>query len=266
MNGAAYRVETGMENFTDVDMLYLNACLAEGDSTVLEFVSYLKSDYISRYMKMHVDAEGVRRIYFMSNDFGTASWACDSGITEANRWENEDDLDRISFLSKNYQMPLLDGALTDSFALEKIVPDVLSHLIDPLLSKYLSGLLYDSKNDDDMDWPTLIDRNTAMAAEYLDFLAVKKPHLVSSNHNNDNPSLKQENGNYSLSADEGRSVNDQITGKRSKLFALTCRSVDRLFSKIAQALCKETNTDESGVNVKSMYNKAASFWKHKGGK
>jgi hypothetical protein len=100
----------------------------DGDFTVFTYASYLRPDFADRAMTITVSGSLLRRVFFNSRKFGTAEWINGGGIVECHRWEDEDEAQSPSFLTRMYPSICSDGMLPPDYALKTIIPDVLDNL------------------------------------------------------------------------------------------------------------------------------------------
>ena len=95
------------------------------------FASYLKTDYVDKSMVINTDPDyNVLEIIFSSNDYGIAEWESDKGIRDCHRWEDESAAQEVSYLSRRYTAIISNGNVTEKYAINKIVTDVLNHIED----------------------------------------------------------------------------------------------------------------------------------------
>jgi predicted RNA-binding protein YlqC (UPF0109 family) len=137
---------------------------------VIRFASFLKEDYIERLIKISIKNGSVVTMYFSSNSFGTATWMKGKGFVESHRWEVEDDLKDISYLAKHYPALLENGMVSEDYAFDKIVSDVLINMIDPGLSSDIYNILKSPEDDVILNWDEIINRNKKLSNDFIDDL------------------------------------------------------------------------------------------------
>ncbi len=96
----------------------------------LKFKSYLKENYVENALIITLKDNKLEKVYFSSNEFGTAEWQNGSGIHEANRWETEQDIKQVSTLAGRYPAIVSDGDISAHAAYKTIIPDVLDNMLD----------------------------------------------------------------------------------------------------------------------------------------
>jgi len=95
------------------------------------FASYLKTDYIDKSLVIYTDVQdNVFEMIFSSNNFGIAEWEAGRGIKDCHNWEDEDSAKSASYLSRRYTAIVSNGNVTEDYAVNKIIADVLSHIED----------------------------------------------------------------------------------------------------------------------------------------
>lgn len=137
---------------------------------VIRFASFLKEDYIERMVKISIKNGSAVTIYFSSNNFGTATWMKGRGFVESHRWEVEDDLKDISYLAKHYPALLENGMVSEDYAFDKIVSDVLMNMIDPALSSDIYKILKSSEKEIILNWDEIISRNKKLSNDFIEDL------------------------------------------------------------------------------------------------
>jgi hypothetical protein len=111
--------------------LALTNIIDEPDRKKYVFASYLKTDYIDKSLVINTDPEyNVENMIFSSNDYGIAEWESGKGIKDCHKWEDEDAAKASSSLSRRYTAIISNGNVTEEYAINKIVSDVLSHIED----------------------------------------------------------------------------------------------------------------------------------------
>lgn len=158
---------------TFTQKLILDSAGREDAVRTLQYVSYLKEDYIERLLRLTVEDDRLSTIYFSSNDFGTATWVRGAGIVESHRWETEDDLRDVSYLARHYPAPIEDGHVSDDYALKNIVPDVLGALIDPELARAVERLVANPADESALDWEAVVDRGKRLSADFVEGLITR---------------------------------------------------------------------------------------------
>lgn len=162
---------------------------------VIRFASFLKEDYIERLVKISIKNGSAVTIYFSSNSFGTATWMKGKGFVESHRWEVEDDLKDISYLAKHYPALLENGMVSEDYAFDKIVSDVLMNMIDPGLSSDIYKVLKSSEEEIVLNWDEIISRNKKLSNDFIDDLISKyegeKIHEDISKREPDKPAVKK---------------------------------------------------------------------------
>jgi hypothetical protein len=126
------------------------------DKTVFSYISYLKEDFVNKSLLITLDGAGhLCKLYFSSNDHGTLTWLSGRGIVEAHRWEDEDDLDGYSDVTRRFPSLMEDGFVSGDFALNSIVPDVLCELRDNELMCYIRETIQKKAPERDFNWNNL---------------------------------------------------------------------------------------------------------------
>jgi len=148
---------------------------------VIRFASFLKEDYIERLVKISIKNSNAVTIYFSSNSYGTATWMKGKGFVESRRWEVEDDLKDISYLAKHYPALLENGMVSEDYAFDKIVPDVLDNMIDSDLSSDLYKVFNSSDGEVILNWEEIINRNKKLSNDFIDNLILKYEREIGKN-------------------------------------------------------------------------------------
>ena len=82
------------------------------ETIVLKYCEELRADFTKNYCKALFTGQGeFEKIYISCYEEGTLEYR--NGITEMHRWENEDEAQAASYLSKRYTQRLLDGVINE---------------------------------------------------------------------------------------------------------------------------------------------------------
>ncbi|WP_243394062.1 hypothetical protein [Leptospira meyeri] len=138
----------------------------DGNATFL-IRSYLKEDFIERMIKLKFSQWNPTLVAFTSYTFGNSIWLEGQGVTEANSWESEGQLIDRSKLTKHFQTSFENSSLSSEYAVQKIIPDVLSELLDEKLAESIQNLALMNRNIKPEEWETLINRYKGLSQEFL---------------------------------------------------------------------------------------------------
>ncbi len=148
--------------------LILDDVVVEDDNRIIKFKSFLKENFVERALIVTLGKnDTVQKIYFSSNDYGTAEWIRGSGIYEAHRWETEDDLRSVSTLARRYPVILQNGRVPIDDAMSKIIPDVLDNLLSRELSSDIYEIVKNPNPDQTCDWDAVISDYKRLSDEHL---------------------------------------------------------------------------------------------------
>ena len=112
------------------------------------FASYIKTDYVDKSLVINTDADcNVLEMIFSSNDYGIAEWAKGKGIRDCHKWEDEDAAKDASYLSRRYTAIISNGNVTEDYAINKIISDVLNHIEDKKFCDLLFAAVTDRNRD-----------------------------------------------------------------------------------------------------------------------
>jgi hypothetical protein len=94
-------------NLSTVVLIHIN------NDLVLKFCQELRSDFTKNFLKVvcSTGKNRYKKIFIHTYEFGTLELK--KGIIEMHRWENEDEAQEISYLSRRYTQRILDGVLDD---------------------------------------------------------------------------------------------------------------------------------------------------------
>ncbi len=82
--------------------------------------------FVNHAVFLRVDGQGrVVKLRLNSARFGLAVWESEKGLVECRAWESDDELERLSYVSKHYQAPLM-GAEKDAEYARGILDDCLA--------------------------------------------------------------------------------------------------------------------------------------------
>lgn len=129
--------------------------------------SYLRVNYIERMIKLYFREFKPQQIAFSSYSFGNAVWASEKGIIHANTWESENQLIDKSNLTKHFQSSFENSAVPTEFALQNIIPDALSALLEDEFSKKIHDLVFSNIDVSPEEWKLLVDAYKVATNEFL---------------------------------------------------------------------------------------------------
>ena len=99
---------------TRVILLHINQLI------VLKYCEELRADFTKNYFKVILDeAEHCEKIYINTYEAGTLEYK--NGSVEMHRWENEDEAQSVSYLSRRYTQRLLDGVINEPDTKTKMI-------------------------------------------------------------------------------------------------------------------------------------------------
>ena len=99
---------------TRVILLHINQLI------ILKYCEELRADFTKNYFKVILDeTEHCEKIYINTYEEGTLEYK--NGIMEIHRWENEDEAQSASYLSRRYTQRLLDGVITEPDIKERMI-------------------------------------------------------------------------------------------------------------------------------------------------
>ncbi|TFH43137.1 MAG: hypothetical protein E4G96_01840 [Chrysiogenales bacterium] len=108
----------------------------------ISFASFLKQDYVAKSLVIYLDGGNIiERIFFSSDIFGTVEWQNGSGLINSHRWENEEQAQAPTYLTRRYTSILSDGAADVDYARNSIVPDVLDNLADADTAEWIGDIV-----------------------------------------------------------------------------------------------------------------------------
>lgn len=177
--------------------LILDSIEFDNDFQIIRFASYLKEEFIERMIKLSIKNNIIENIYFSSNDYGTATWVNEKGFIDSHRWETEDDLNEISYLSRHYPASLENGKVPEDYVFEKIIPDILWDMIDLDLSFDIFRIIKSPHEKFTYDWNSIIIKNKKLSDDFINELIVK--------YENEIKRLEEENNEQ-----DEESVNEKI--------------------------------------------------------
>ncbi len=172
-NVIKYSLKNQIMKLTFTKKLILDSVEKNNGITIVQLASYLKEDFIEHSIRITIENNIVKKIYFSSNENGTATWVINKGIIESHRWESEDDINELSFLSRHFPIALEDGKVTNEFALKKIIPDILDNLIDLDLSSKIYKIITSHKAVAEYNWDDLINSYKTASNDFIDKLILK---------------------------------------------------------------------------------------------
>ncbi len=127
-----------------------------GEGTKLAFASYLKTDYVAKGLVISLDDhDAIKKLYFVSNDFGSVEWLNGIGLNDCHKWENDEQARSASALSKRYTAILANGEETLGYAEKNIIADVLENIDDQKLANLIKDVVQSKQYDESLDISTI---------------------------------------------------------------------------------------------------------------
>jgi hypothetical protein len=94
---------------------------------VFKYCQELRRDFVKNYLKVIFDAgKTVTKVYINTYDCGTLEYK--NGVLEMHRWENEDEAQSGSYLSRRYTLRIQDGAVNGDDAKQAMIGIVRSSI------------------------------------------------------------------------------------------------------------------------------------------
>lgn len=143
------------------------------DTTILTFASFLHDDKIDSFLEISIKNNIITRMFFTTKECGAIKWENEKGIIEVHR--KKSDVEIVDFLNlKNVESTLLENnQLSKEYAYKKIIPEILSKMLDYELSIYLNKIVYLEKNNISNNWKQIIDKNIKLTNEYIKSLLLE---------------------------------------------------------------------------------------------
>ncbi|WCL49222.1 hypothetical protein [Leptospira sp. GIMC2001] len=146
--------------------LIIDSKLASDNSEIIVFSSYLKKNFLDRQLKIILNNFSIDRLEFYSNRYGICKWNLKNKIYESNSWETESQVQDSSPLLKHYPSMSLNSETSSSYALGKIIPNVLEQILNPDLKDLIEkALVSDTRLSLD---PSIIDSYEKLEKAYLE--------------------------------------------------------------------------------------------------
>jgi hypothetical protein len=97
------------------------------ETLVFKYCQELRRDFVKNYLKVIFDAgKTITKVYINTYDCGTLEYK--NGVLEMHRWENEDEAQSGSYLSRRYTLRIQDGAVNGDDAKQAIIGIVRSSI------------------------------------------------------------------------------------------------------------------------------------------
>ena len=90
-------------------------------------------------------------MYFTSNNLGSVEWKNGIGINDCQIWEDEDQAQAASNLSRRYTAVLANGKSDNTFAEKKIIPDILESLEDKSFAELIESIVKEKEYSNSID-------------------------------------------------------------------------------------------------------------------
>ncbi len=132
--------------------LHFNKTVENEHEKKIIFVSYLREGFVERSLVLYSDKKNkLKTIYFSSYEFGSVEWINGTGLQEYRVWEDDEQAEASTYLTRRYTARLADGMADEQYAQESIIPDVLENLADKdfsqLIRRVISRKRYRKKID-----------------------------------------------------------------------------------------------------------------------
>ncbi|MCP4130106.1 MAG: hypothetical protein GY754_03715 [bacterium] len=155
-------------NLSHTEKLILENISTKNFRRVVEFESYLKRGFVGRALTLTINpGDIIEKIYFSSNDHGTALWINGQGITDAHRWEGEEDLIDLPSLARYYSTLLENGPVPANFVFDMIIPDVLDNMLDNKLSSIIHDIIKNTSSDQSYNWNKIIKKYKSQSTHFI---------------------------------------------------------------------------------------------------
>ena len=135
--------------------LYFKNIVENEHEKKIYFVSYLRADFVERSLVLYVDKDNkLKTIYFSSYEFGSVEWINGHGLQEYRVWEDDEQAEAPTYLTRRYTTRLADGMADEQYAQKSIIPDVLDNLVDKDFSQFIRRIISRKRHRNKIDFNT----------------------------------------------------------------------------------------------------------------
>ena len=121
--------------------LYFKKTTEDDTSIKLYFTSYLRDDFVERSIVLSIDKDLlIQHIYFSSYKHGSVEWTNGVGLHECRLWENEDQAQSPTYLTRRYTTKLSNGIQDLNYAQKNILADLFKNMADKDFSQFISSI------------------------------------------------------------------------------------------------------------------------------
>jgi hypothetical protein len=135
--------------------LHFNKTVENEHEKKIYFVSYLREGFVERSLVIYIDKKNkLKTIYFSSYEFGSVEWINGNGLQEYRVWEDDEQAEASTYLTRRYTARLADGMADEQYAQERIIPDVLENLADKDFSQFIRKIISKKRYRSKIDFNT----------------------------------------------------------------------------------------------------------------
>ena len=153
-------------DLTFTDKIVFEAKKEEDSELCFVLSSYFKKDMLNKQICIFLKNNSIFKLICYSYEFGNFTWESNKGIINSEKWEIEEESIKSS-VTKHFTVALSTKNDSFEYNLEKILPDVISNLLDSKLSEIISRLVTENHPHEYIDWSKILNNYQAKSIKYL---------------------------------------------------------------------------------------------------
>ena len=153
-------------DLTFTDKIVFEAKKVEDNEICFVLSSYFKKDMLNKQICIFLKNNSIFKLICYSYEFGNFTWESNKGIINSEKWEIEEECIKSS-VTKHFTVALSTKNDSFEYNLEKILPDVISNLLDSKLSEIISRLVTENQPHEYIDWLKILNNYQAKSIKYL---------------------------------------------------------------------------------------------------
>ena len=121
---------------------------------------------LNKQICIYLKNNSIFKLSCYSYEFGNFTWENNKGIIYSEKWEIEEESIK-SLVTKHFTVALSTKNDSFEYNLKKILPDVISDLLDSKLSENISRLVTENQPHEYIDWLKILNNYQAKSIKYL---------------------------------------------------------------------------------------------------
>ena len=153
-------------DLTFTEKLVFEKIIYENEYSHYYLSSFFKKEFIDKQLIISLVSGNPITLFFYSSEFGNCKWDYYEGFIDSERWENEEETEK-NLVTKHFTVSFSIKNFSTSYIFEKIIPDVLSCLLDENFAELINEFIITKTNLNSINWINMIENYKLKSLDFL---------------------------------------------------------------------------------------------------